>query len=432
MPQSLHSLNGQSMCKSKNIGMKRLAFFLNEVKVNRSRPMKNEGIFFANLSCMMALVFFTSCSTDSEKVVKEEVTIVDSKTFVLGEVGDSGISGTATFISNSDNTLGVALNLNNTDSGEMHPAHIHFNTAAEGGGVALTLGVVNGDTGESTVSFTALDDGSAITYAELIDFDGYINVHLGANTMETLIAQADVGQNELTGISTEYALDNTIGYDIEGTATFYERSNGEALAVLQLINTVEETEHPAHIHSGNAADGGDIIFTFQAVDGDTGISKTNMAALDDETDFGYSDVLAFDGHINVHLSTSDMATWVSRANIGSNEGMPVPLGGISYTVTNQGSNAYVFDGNGLTDSLNPDITLERGKTYAFDVQTPGHPFFIKSVQGIGDGDTYDLGVANNGQTFGVVTFTVPLDAPDTLYYICELHVSMTGELNIID
>ncbi len=405
--------------------------------------MRIKRIFFLSLFYMLGIIFFTSCSTDSEKEVEEVaqeqeeeteegVTIVDSKTFVLGEVGDSGISGTAKFISNSDNTLVVELNLNNTNSGSMHPSHIHFNTAAEGGGVALTLGVVNGDTGKSTVSFTALDDGSAITYAELIDFDGYINVHQSASTMETLVAQADIGQNELTGMFKEYALDNVIGYDIEGTAIFYERSNGEALAVLQMMNTVEESEHPAHIHSGNAEDGGDIVFTFQAVDGTTGISMTNVAALDDETAFGYNDVLTFDGHINVHLSALDMATWVSRANIGSNEGMPVPLGGINYTVTNQGSNAYVFDGNGLTDSLNPNITLERGKTYTFDIRAPGHPFFIKSVQGIGTANTYDRGVTDNGQTFGAVTFTVPLDAPDTLYYNCEFHVSMTGEFNIID
>jgi hypothetical protein len=404
--------------------------------------MRNKQLFFTTLFYMLGIIFFTSCSTDAEKEVEEvaqeqeeteeEVTIVDSKTFVLGEVGDSGISGTTKFISNSDNTLVVELNLNNTDSGEMHPAHIHFNTAAEGGGVALTLGVVNGNTGKSTVSFTTLDDGSAITYAELVDFDGYINVHQSASAMETLVAQADIGQNELTGMSKEYALDNVIGYDIEGTATFYERNNGEALAVLQLINTVEESEHPAHIHSGNAADGGDIVFTFQAIDGNTGISMTNVAALDDETAFGYNDVLTFDGHINVHLSASDIATWVSRANIGSNEGMPVPLGGINYTVTNQGSNAYVFDGNGLTDSLNPNITLERGKTYTFDIRAPGHPFFIKSVQGIGTADTYDRGVTDNGQTFGAVTFTVPLDAPDTLYYNCEFHALMTGEFNIID
>ena len=405
--------------------------------------MRNKQLFFTPLFYMLGIIFITSCSTDGEKEVEEvaqeqeeeteeEVTIVDSKTFVLGEVGDSGISGTAKFISNSDNILVVELNLNNTDSGEMHPAHIHFNTAVEGGGIALTLGVVNGDTGRSTISFTALDDGSAITYAELIDFDGYINVHQSTSAMEILVAQADIGQNELTGMSKEYALDNVRGYDIEGTTTFYERNNGEALAVLQLINTVEESEHPAHIHSGNAADGGDIVFTFQAVDGNTGISMTNVAALDDDTTFGYNDVLTFDGHINVHLNTTDMATWVSRANIGSNEGMPVPLGEINYTVTNQGSNAYVFDGNGLTDSLNPNITLERGKTYTFDIKAPGHPFFIKSVQGIGNGDTYDRGVTDNGQTFGAVTFTVPLDAPDTLYYNCEFHALMTGEFNIID
>ncbi len=406
--------------------------------------MKNQLLFFTSIFYMMGIVFFTSCSTDGEKVVEEVaqeqeeeteekvVTVLDSKTFELAAFATNGVSGTATFSSHSDNTLSVALNLSNATAGAMHPAHIHFNTAAEGGDVALTLGTVNGDTGKSTVSFTALDDGSAITYAELVDFDGYINVHLNENALGDLVVQGDIGQNELTGTSKEYALQPYIGYDIEGAVTFYERNNGEALAVLVLANTVEGSEHPAHIHASDAASGGDIVFTFQPVNGDTGMSKTNVATLDDATGFGYTDVLGFDGHINVHLSPTDMATWVARANMGSNEGESVPLGSINYVVTNQGSNSYVFDGNGLTDSQNPSITLERGKTYTFDVKTPGHPFFIKTEQSLGNTGAYNQGVTNNGAAFGMVTFIVPLDAPDTMYYTCEFHSAMTGEFNIID
>ncbi len=395
--------------------------------------MKNQLLFLVSLSCMMGIVFFTSCSTDGEKTVEEEeVTVVDSKTFELAVIEPNGVSGTATFSSHSDNTLSVALDLSNTTAGAMHPAHIHFNTAAEGGDVALTLGTVNGDTGKSTASFTVLDDGSTITYAQLIDFDGHINVHLDADNMGTLIVQGDIGQNELTGISKEYTLQPYIGYDIEGSVSFYERSNGEALTILVLANTVEGSEHPAHIHAGDASGFGDIVFAFQPINGDTGMSKTNVATLNDATVFGYNDVLSFDGHINVHLSPTDMATWVARANIGSNEGKSVPLGGINYVVTNQRSNSYIFDGNGLTDSQNPNITLERGKTYTFDMRTPGHPFFIKTEQSLGNTGAYDRGVTNNGAAFGMVTFIVPLDAPDTLYYICEFHITMAGEFNIVD
>jgi hypothetical protein len=61
--------------------------------------------------------------------------------------------------------------------GSSHPAHIHLNTAAEGGDIALTLKPVDGTTRKSTTTFKTLDNGTAITYQQLLNFDD-INVHL--------------------------------------------------------------------------------------------------------------------------------------------------------------------------------------------------------------------------------------------------------------
>lgn len=96
-------------------------------------------------------------------------------------------------------------------------------------------------------------------------------------------------------------------------------------------------------------------------------------------------------------------------------------------VTARGSAAYVIDG-----VSNPSLTLCRGSTYTFAIDTPGHPFYVKTVQGTGTADSYDSGVTGNGTTLGTLTFVVPLDAPATLYYICSLHAAMTGALQIVD
>jgi hypothetical protein len=40
---------------------------------------------------------------------------------------------------------------------------------------------------------------------KLLDFDGYINVHLSADKLATLVAQGDIGQNDLD-VSKVYAL----------------------------------------------------------------------------------------------------------------------------------------------------------------------------------------------------------------------------------
>ena len=104
----------------------------------------------------------------------------------------------------------------------------------------------------------------------------------------------------------------------------------------------------------------------------------------------------------------------------------------TYDVTNSGSSAYVFNGEGLSNSSNPDFTFKRGGTYTFNVNTPGHPFYINTAQGTGTANTYNSGVTNNGAVSGTITFTVPTDAPNTLYYNCEFHGSMTGTITITD
>jgi hypothetical protein len=96
-------------------------------------------------------------------------------------------------------------------------------------------------------------------------------------------------------------------------------------------------------------------------------------------------------------------------------------GPTSFQVSNVGFSAYTIDG-----VSNPTLTLYRGVTYTFQVSTPGHPFWIKTMQTTGTGNPYSSGVTGNGSTTGDVVFTVPMNAPDQLYYICEFHSSMTG------
>jgi hypothetical protein len=81
----------------------------------------------------------------------------------------------------------------------------------------------------------------------------------------------------------------------------------------------------------------------------------------------------------------------------------------------------------------PDLMLTRGKTYVFQISTPGHPFCIKTAQTLGEtDDRFDNGVTNNCIENGTLTFVVPLDAPDLLYYICTVHRTMTAQIIIVD
>ena len=84
--------------------------------------------------------------------------------------------------------------------------------------------------------------------------------------------------------------------------------------------------------------------------------------------------------------------------------------------------------NGQPD---PSFTLQRGVTYVFQINNLViHPFWIKTNSGFGNAGAYANGVSNNGATSGNVTFTVPANAPNTLFYQCGNHPSMLGTLTI--
>jgi plastocyanin len=166
-----------------------------------------------------------------------------------------------------------------------------------------------------------------------------------------------------------------------------------------------------------------------AVNGDTGISKTQVATLVGGAPVTYTQFLKLNAYVNVHLSDTNMGTIVAQGNVGSNVGGAESK---TYNVTNSGASAYIFNGEGLTNSSNPDFTFKRGGTYTLNVNVAGHPFLIKSTQSTTTANSYNSGVTNNGAVSGTITFTVPMSAPNKLYYICEFHASMTGVITITD
>ncbi|WP_375238817.1 CHRD domain-containing protein [Aurantibacter sp.] len=374
------------------------------------------------------LLLIVSCSDDDNTLVLNQQT---SKTYDLSSSSVNNVSGTAKFIKNSNGSVTLELDLNNTPIAGIHPAHIHFNTAVETGDIAIDLGDVDGATGQNSTTFTTLDDGTPITYEEMIDFDGYINVHLSSTDLGTIVSQGDIGQNDLTGDSISYDLDEVNTSGVSGTAQFFKRVNGEALAVLDLTGTSIGTDHLAHIHMNDVITTGGIALTYNNVDGETGMSYTNVSQLDDMTSFLYEDVLTYNGYVNIHSSTTDL-TIAAQGNIGSNDGVISTPETISYDVSNSGTSSYNFTGNGLTAAANPNLTFIRGNTYIFNLNTPSHPFFINSTQGTGTTNAYTSGVTGNGNVSGTLTFVVPMDAPDTLFYNCQFHGVMTGTINVTD
>ena len=131
------------------------------------------------------------------------------------------------------------------------------------------------------------------------------------------------------------------------------------------------------------------------------------------------------------LNTPSATYAVSFANMGA------------YTIgENQAANIDHddSDAHGENKNLGP---MYRGGTYTFNLHSSiaNHPFYLTTDNGtgfvantyVGEYTTGVVGSRNNGST-GQTTlvFTVPQNAPDTLYYQCGVHSSMRGTITIKD
>ena len=154
----------------------------------------------------------------------------------------------------------------------------------------------------------------------------------------------------------------------------------------------------------------------------------------------------------------------------------------TYRVRQGTTSTWIFHPDGLTN--NPTLTLYRGQTYKFNVNSPREGFFIRTAYDTGslvynpilpyipnqlavydgrlwraltyitasiDGTIvegpdwqlvdenvstskfdYEKGVTNNGTNNGTVTFEVPLDAPDILFYQSSINADRFGRFLIQD
>ena len=106
----------------------------------------------------------------------------------------------------------------------------------------------------------------------------------------------------------------------------------------------------------------------------------------------------------------------------------------TYNVANDGSVSWQFT---EIQGDNPILTLYRGATYTFNVTATGHPFYFSTDSGDNYSSgtyygEYTDGVTGSRTDSGTITFTVPTDAPEELFYFCGNHSVMYGIVDIED
>ena len=184
---------------------------------------------------------------------------------------------------------------------------------------------------------------------------------------------------------------------------------------------------------------------FATISADTGNTTANSA----------SDTLTIAGGTNIATSitgdtltvdfngtlTTTLAALTDTDVTGIVQGDSLYWNGTDWVVTRSpmtwwelgadGANHFTINGPGFSAATSdPTLYVMRGMTYAFDNSTNGgsHPFRIQSTQGL-SGTPYTTGQTGSGT--GVLYWTVPMDAPNTLYYQCTIHAQMNGTINVL-
>ncbi|NNK17632.1 MAG: hypothetical protein HKP49_00605 [Maribacter sp.] len=140
------------------------------------------------ISVLVLAFLLLACSKDDV----EKAVILQSVEYSIYDVSSSNISGKATFTQEDNGSTHVLIELEGAFTSE-NPAYIRFNSAAEGGDVAITLNACQCSISDTTI--TQLDNGRPITYEGLINLNGHITIHTGAGHQAPIAAVADIGSN---------------------------------------------------------------------------------------------------------------------------------------------------------------------------------------------------------------------------------------------
>lgn len=106
-------------------------------------------------------------------------------------------------------------------------------------------------------------------------------------------------------------------------------------------------------------------------------------------------------------------------------------GGASWTIQNNGSLHYRFDGPGFDGTEDdPIIYVQRGQKYFFQSFLGIHPFQLQTSPGVGQSAYTDGVVGSQPITNGGFNWTVQMDAPEELYYQCTVHDEMSGIIRV--
>jgi len=125
-----------------------------------------------------------------------------------------------------------------------------------------------------------------------------------------LIAASGCQKDEFNGRQASYSLKVKDVLGVSGTAIFNETSANLTTIEITLTGATSGT-HPAELCMNSAVEGGTVILTLNPVN-EAGTSSTEV------TSISYNQLIAYDGYIVVHQSSSEPEVILAIGDIGGN------------------------------------------------------------------------------------------------------------------
>jgi hypothetical protein len=230
-------------------------------------------------------------------------------------------------------------------------------------------------------------------------------------------------ENELSGTSATVSTVSVSGTNNSSTSYYFERmtSSGDALYLSGSTSGGYSTMRPVFSVSLSAGDNGTTAEVTQINPTVTAASYYNTGT---KISLHWFEGFTADGS-TVYIADSNNKL-IRKISVK-------PLDSFIVTVSvASGNNRFSIDGEEI-----PEKTLMRGATYRFiqsDASNAGQTVYIADSDTGAGADTYQTGWTYKGTTGvdGTGLFTVPENAPDTLYYQSETQAGMGAVLNITD
>jgi hypothetical protein len=370
------------------------------------------------------------------------------------DLGASSITGT---LAVGDGGTG-ATTLNNLISLGSHTTGNYVQSITGGNGI--TAGAAS-EGGTPTVAIDAKSNGGLVIESNQLAVD------LGASSITGTLAVGDggTGATTLTSGKIPYIkVDNTFGdskisYNtatevtslssnltvtgnllVQGSATFQHSEIhsvsdpiievGNANAIDTIDMGMIMTRPTANVVAGFRGDEKEYTIAFTHSDP----SSTDIVPTNASTD-GYITANIWGNVLTGNVTTSGSLTSTAVNVDGITTSNVVLAGGYVSESTAQYFTVTAVVGAFIIDGVTqPALTLYRGVTYRFDYSdnsNSSHPLRISTTA---EGLQYNTGYSSfgtRGTAGAYIQFIVPMEAPDTMYYNCEVHSGMGNTINII-